>query len=200
MMRNIYLDTMLWNVLHDQTVEPGTFVGRLRSKGACIAIGTHDFYEIAKNFCNPSNHDRGKTLFAYFKRYLEADTQLIRDNMELLAHEMWALRLRRSVPETALSTEDRSLIVRQAERFATDETSEESTNFLENQKSFAEGSRSGQIAFLDSRRDIKQKLQSIPADRFADWLDNEIKSPVAVAILTNHIRRRFPEAPLEAVI
>ena len=188
---------MLWNALCDQRVAPNSFVTRLRTQNACLAIGTHDFYEIAKNFARPENHGRGKLLFSDFTKYLIADTLLIKDNMELLAEEMWALKLGRCVPKTLLSSEDRKLIVRKAEQLANGELGDDGAEFLTKQKSDANANRTNQIAFLESRPDIKSQLQSIAIDQLPQWLDGETKRPAGVAILTNHILRRFPDVPLD---
>jgi len=195
----IYLDTMLWNALCDQAVEPSSLVARLREKNGCLAVGTHDFYEIAKTFSRPENHGRGRLLFSDFNRYLVADTLLIKDNMELPAHEMWAWTLRLPVPETTLSSEDRTLIARKAEQLAGGELGEDGAKFLESQKSLANNARLNQIAFLESRPDIKSQLQSIQADQLSQWLDGETKRPAGVAILTNHIQRRFAEVPINEI-
>jgi hypothetical protein len=197
--RTIYLDTMLWNALCDQAVEPSSLVVRLRERDSCLAIGTHDFYEIAKTFRNPEHHSRGRFLFSDFTRYLSADTLLIKDNMELLAHEMWALKLRLPVPETTLSSEDRTLVVRKAEQLASGELGEDGAKFLESQKALADSARTNQIAFLDSRPDIKSRLLSIPIDNFSQWLDGEMKSLAGIGILANHIRRRFPNVPFDQI-
>src|ERR1700730_9844887 len=139
--KTVYLDTMLWNALCDQGVEASSLVARLRERNACFAIGTHDFYEIAKTFGRPENHGRGRLLFSDFTRYLIADTLLLKENMELLAHEMWALKLRLSVAVTTLSSEDRALIVRKAEQLAGGELGEDGAKLLESQKALADATR-----------------------------------------------------------
>jgi hypothetical protein len=194
--RTIYLDTMLWNALCDQGVEASSLVARLRERNVCFAIGTHDFYEIAKTFGRPENHSRAKLLFSDFSRYLIADTLLLKENDELLAHEMWALKLQRPVPDTTLSSGDRARIVRRAEQLASGELGEDGAQFLESQKALAESSRANQIAFLDSRPDIKSQLQSIPEGQLSRWLDGETKRPAGRIILANHIQRRFSDVPI----
>ena len=78
---DIYLDTNLWNALHDQGVVPDEFVRRLGLRNAYLAIGTHDFYELAKTFRkpNPKSQQRGQSLFVYFTKFLEADTHCVKD-------------------------------------------------------------------------------------------------------------------------
>jgi hypothetical protein len=192
--RTIYLDTMLWNALCDQAVDATLLVARLRERNGCLAIGTHDFYEMAKNFTRPENHGRGRLLFSDFTRYLVDDTVLVKDNMELLAHEMWALKLRLSSPETTLSGEDRLLIVRKAEQFANGELGDDDAKYLERQKFFASSTRTSQIGLLNSRPEVKSRLKSIPADKLTQWLDGEVRRPSGIALLTSHICKRFPEA------
>jgi hypothetical protein len=187
---------MLWNELCDQGVEPSSFVARLREKDACLAIGSHDFYEIANSFRNSEKHARGRLLFSDFSQYLIAETLLIKDNMELLAHEMEASRLQLPFLTTTLSGKDRVLIVARAEQFANGELDEESARFLETQKSFADSTRTVQIAFLGGRPDIKGQLRLIPADQLSQWLDGETNSLVGTEILAHQIRRRFYDVSL----
>ena len=40
-------------------------------------------------------------------------------------------------------------------------------------------------------------LKSTSTERLKEWLDKEMRSSSAVAILTNHIRRKFPDAPFD---
>ena len=65
---------MLWNALCDQAVEPSSLGARLRERNAYLAIGTHDFYEIAKNFARPKNHTRGR-LYHYVAGVLQGAQQ-----------------------------------------------------------------------------------------------------------------------------
>jgi hypothetical protein len=190
---------MLWNALCDQAVEPSSLVARLRERNAYLAIGTHDFYEIAKNFGRPENHSRGRLLFSDFSRYLIADTLLVKDNMELLAHEMWALKLKLSVPDTTLSSEDRALIVQKVEKLVRGELDADVKQFLATQKAQADATRTNQIAFLESRPDIKSQLRSIPEDQLSRWVDGETRRSAGRIILENHIQRRFPEVPINEI-
>ena len=98
---DIYLDTILWNFLCAQSVEPRVFVQRLATKNARLVLGIHNFYELTKSF-QTSRHqylDRGKVLLSYFNRFIDAGAPCVKDNMELLAAEMWAVKLGTPVTE-----------------------------------------------------------------------------------------------------
>jgi hypothetical protein len=174
-------------------------VGRLASRGAYLAPGIHIFYELAKTFRNPDRQaqDRGKKLFSYFKRFIEANTHCVKDNMELLAREMWALKLRTPVTETLLSKEDRVLVFEESDKLANGELSERGGKFLEEQGEFASTTRSNQVQHLKRRADMKRYLKSISPNELEKWLQRETTSPAGITILTHHIQGRFPEIPVE---
>ena len=100
MITDIYLDTMLWNALFDNGVDPRSFVRALAQKNGRPVLGLHTFYEFAKTFQSKKKNGlgRAKDLFSYFKLCVEAGVPVGKDNMELLTAEMWALKLRASKP------------------------------------------------------------------------------------------------------
>ena len=199
---DIYLDTNLWNALCDQAVEPEEFVCRLAGKSAYLAPGIHIFYELARTFRSSDKQavDRGKKLFSYFKKFIEANTHCVKDNMELLAREMWALKLRTPFVETFLSKKDRVLVFQESGKLASGELSERGGKFLQEQGDFASSTRSGQIEHLNRRADIKQYLKGVSPENLEQWLQKETTSPAGVRILTHHILRRFPEVPAEEAV
>jgi hypothetical protein len=199
---DIYLDTILWNHLLDQGVEPSEFTNRLAAKNAYLAPGTHDFYELARTFnsAKPNARERAMKLLSFFKRFVELDTHSVRENTEILAQEMWAVKLRQPVPDTLLFREDRMRVIEKAEKLANGEISESDTKFLDEQRQFALSARSNQIEHFIRRPDMKQELKSIPEAKVAEWLDTESTGDRGVTLLTFQVTRRFPEATLEDAV
>ncbi|HVB07570.1 MAG TPA: hypothetical protein VNF00_01370 [Candidatus Acidoferrales bacterium] len=92
---NIYLDTMLWNALCDHAVDPQKLVTSLAARDANLVLGLHNFYELAKIFRKQTTEavERGRRLFSYLSQFLDAGILCVKENDELLAMEMWALKL-----------------------------------------------------------------------------------------------------------
>ena len=195
--KDIYLDTNLWNALCDQSVDPTALVRRLALKNAYLAPGIHIFYELAKTFRNSDNksRERGKVLFSYFKEFLLADTHCVKDNLELLAREMWAAKLGSPVFDITLSMEDRNLIFQEAEKFSKGEISRLGSEFLQQQSDFASNTRSNQLKQLTLRADMTRYLKSIPPAQLEQWLHGEGTSKAGIKMLAVHILRRFPDVP-----
>src|SRR5258708_6497506 len=195
---DIYLDTNLWNALCDQAVEPDEFIHRLASKNAYLAPGIHIFYELTKTFRSSDSQvqDRGKKLLSYFRTFVEGNTHCVKDNMELLAAEMWALKLRTPNVEGFLSKEDRAKVSQEAHKLASGQVDERAVKFLQEQREFASTTRSNQIDHLKNRADTKDRLKAVSPENFEQWLQNEVTSHVGTALLTFHIVGRFPEIPI----
>ena len=150
MAKDIYLDTNLWNVLCDQAVDSAQLVSRLAAKNAYLAPGTHIFYEMAKTFRSSAvgSRERGGVLFSYFRQCFEADTHCVKDNMELLAREMWSAKLGSSVSGRMLSQEDRDLVLQEVDKLIAGELSQRASEFLDNQSAFASSTRLNQHKYL----------------------------------------------------
>jgi len=120
---DLYLDTDLWNALHYSEVDPDTMVRRLAAENAYLAPGTHSFYEMAKSFASEKNNTRkcGTALFSQLRKYFQLETHPVKDNAELLAREMWTLKLGKSAPEVRIDQNDRatevSRVLYRADRF-----------------------------------------------------------------------------------
>lgn len=199
---DIYLDTILWNLLYDQSVEPEDFVRRLAAKNGRLVLGIHNFYELTKSFrtSRPQYLDRGKALLSYFNRFIDAGSPCVKDNMELLAAEMWAVKLNAPATDVFLSQEDRVLISAKAGSLGNGEFDEKADDFLKAQQQFALGTRSGQINFLEGRADLKTRLQAVPSDNLERWLELQTKTSACVGLLAQHILGRFRDvSPNDAV-
>lgn len=81
----IYLDTMLWNELCDQSVDAAALTAALAAQGKILVLGAEALYEMARTF--KSNPTRGKELFAYLKKFTDLGTLGVRDNPMLLIAE-----------------------------------------------------------------------------------------------------------------
>lgn len=194
---DVYLDTIIWNFLCDQSVEPEGFVQRLATKNARLVLGIHNFYELTKSFrtSRPQYLGRGEVLLSYFNKFIDAGALCMKDNMELLAAEMWAVKLGIPVTDVFLSQEDRVLISAKTKSLGDGEFGEKDEDFLEALKQFALGARSGQISFLESRNDLKTRLKAVQPENLERWLELQAMTGACVGLLAGHVLRRFSDIP-----
>lgn len=192
----IYLDTMIWNALCDEAVDPRRLVTSLAAKDARIALGLHNFYEFTKVFGNRTGaiSGRGERLFSYLKEAFDAGIACVKENDELLAAEMWALQLKTSSVDSFYSDDDQLLIYDWAGRLAKGGYVEKTAKFISDQKQSAANIRRTQKKHLENRPNAKQYLKSVTPDKLEQWLDVETRSVTGRDNLKDHIRRRFPEA------
>jgi hypothetical protein len=197
----IYLDTMLWNELCDQSVDPQTLMASLSARDAALVLGTHNFYELAKTF-GPSTESatmRGQELFSYLRRFMEAKVFCAKDNMELLAEEMWALQLRQPT-RALLDDKDLASIGEKVNVLARGAFDENDKDFLAAQADFAANTRLAQIQHFQTRPGMKTMLKAIAPEKLERWMRKEAFGYRGIAALTGHIQRRFPPIPQEEAI
>lgn len=192
----IYLDTMIWNVLCDEAADPRQLVASLATKNANIALGLHNFYEFTKVFGNRTSEPsgRGERLLSYLKAALDAGIVCVKENDELLAAEMCALKLKGSSVNSFYSNKDRLLICDGVERLAKGGFDERTAKYISDQREFAANIRQTQKERLEGRPGAKHYLKTVTPDKLEQWLDVETCSLTGRQNLKDHIRRRFPEA------
>ena len=194
---NIYLDTVLWNVLCDHAVDPKELVASLASKNSNLVLSTHVVYELAKTFRAPAVQasKRGRELFFYLKKFVDANTPCAKENMELLVAEIQALHSRTSTIDAFLSEKDYARLSQEVSKLADGEFDERADKFIQERSEFASNTRSSQASHLESRTDMKQKLKNVFPEKLEQWLQMETLAPTGVEILTFHILRQYPDAP-----
>jgi hypothetical protein len=196
----IYLDTMLWNVLFDQKVDPGdiNIKKSLASRHANLVPGPHVFYEMLKSFHSPERKvERGKQLLAYFAQFVSPDTPAAKDNMELLAAEIDAIKRGPLAVEMFLTRTEREVIRNEIEKFAMGILDEQANKFLVDQKALALQTRTGQKDHLQDRDDIKTGLNSVTEGDLCGWLQKTTMANAGKLALTHHIHRIIPGIPIE---
>jgi hypothetical protein len=188
---------MLWNGLCDGAVDPEELVTSLAARDASLALGLHTFYELAKTFRKETREarERGRRLFSYLGQLLDAGILCVKENEELLAMEMWALKLRQSSINAFFGDQDLLRVRKGFERLANGGFDERTAEFVKQQRAFASNIRVIQKQLLESRPDAKLYLKSVARRGLHQWLDAETYSPAGLATLKDHILRRFPEAP-----
>jgi hypothetical protein len=192
----IYADTNLWNLLCDRG-DAQKVLASLNANNATLVLGFHTIYELAKTFRNPTDDriKRGKELFSYLKLFVDHDIPCSKDNAELLAAEMWALKLRTPTVDVFHSSADFAVIKNEVALLANGILSGTASSFINERIEFASNTRANQISHLEIRDSMKQRLKEVHRDRLADWLNAETFSSAGHRNLTHQIANRFPGLP-----
>jgi hypothetical protein len=136
---NIYLDTNIWDALFDGEVQPEQFIPCLARANKRLVLGLHAFYESARIFQSPRSNafTRGKKLFEFLSRYLDAKILCAKDQSELLPAEMLMLKEGPERVEFFYPRADYEKIVTECRRLASGMQSELARQFLLDQQNFA---------------------------------------------------------------
>jgi hypothetical protein len=138
---------------------------------------------------------RGKELFSYLKKFVDANTPCAKENMELLVAEIQALHSRTSTIDAFLREEYYGVLRQEVGKLANGELDERAGEIIQERSAFASSTRLGQVRHLKNRADTKHKLKLVAPEKLEQWLQTETLTPTGVAILTSHILRQFPDAP-----
>ena len=193
---NIYLDTMLWNVLCDQGADPNRLIASLAARDANLVLSPHTAFELAQTF--EKDPQRAKTLFSYVREFVLANVPCMKEISNILEAEMLALRSPTLAVSPFLPPENYGEFRRDVEGLAGGDFDERANEFVRVRSSLGLTARSGPAGQL--RNDVSQRLRGVAPADLERWMETEIMSPQGVTILTEQIRRQFPEAPLEEAV
>jgi len=196
-MQRIYLDTNMWDALFDGGVQPELFVPRLEKANKCLVLGLHAFYELARIFKSPRPDalTRGKALFEFLNRYLEANVSCAKDQSELLPAEMLMLKEGPERVDFFYPRTDRDKIIAEARRLASGELSEVARQFLLEQDNFATIATKNIIAHMNAKPKLREQLSAVTSENLESWLRKESVSVSGHSNLARHFQIRYPEAP-----
>jgi hypothetical protein len=138
-MKLIYPDTIIWNLLCDQNVDPVTFLQQLNAKGYTLALSFHTVYELGRNFetDNPSRIVRGKQLFSYVKQYLDLGIPCTKELWELIVAEAYAMESDLPAIDPMATPEQCDATKHEVGLLANGRVSERVRPFIEERKKFA---------------------------------------------------------------
>jgi len=171
----------------------------LASQNARLTLGNEAVYEMAKTFRDAGDEGRarGMALFSHLYQYLAEQIPFVRVNMELVAAEMRALQRDSSTPETLLNPDDYETTRVELENLAHGELSQRVMEHIEGRVASAEAIRSGQVAYLKDRPDVKRQLANLSREQFPQWLGMQLRSQASREYLAAQIKEFFPEAALD---
>jgi hypothetical protein len=117
-LRLIYPDTIIWNLLCDQNIDPRKLLDSLRAKGFTLVVSFHAVYELARNFERDDavGNARGRRLFSYLKQYLDLDIPSTKQLWELIMTEDEAFKKNLSVIDPLATSQESEIEKREVEK------------------------------------------------------------------------------------
>ncbi|WP_263417867.1 DUF4238 domain-containing protein [Terriglobus albidus] len=190
----IYLDTMLWNRLLDQDVDPQSLHKHLSGKNMRLSLSGHVLYELARTFKNKP--DRGQALFRYLKQLIDCGVIVMHDNMEQLHREVVAFR-NKSIVQIIASYEEAEYHKMKVEvdKLSEGTYDEHVQQFVAGRSQFSQDSRSRQKEHFEGKDDARQQLQRVSKDQLESWLRAESSSLRGSALLAKHLQRMYSGIP-----
>jgi hypothetical protein len=187
----LYLDTIIWNLLCDQAVDPKPLVDSFQLKEASLAFSPHTVYELTRT----TDLSRRIQLFSYFKRFLDLDVVCMKQVPELLLAEAHAYE--EGLPRIdALVSSDEYLVVRQeVDKLSNGILEDRVKRFIEQRTQDSQAQRIKQKNQLRDREDIKTKLNTISESKLVTWIPLQVKTPSGADILCSHFERMVAQMP-----
>jgi hypothetical protein len=148
----IYLDTMLWNALCDQHIDPESFSAALHAEGGVLVFSEHTVYELAKTFTSGKSNamERGRELMSYLQQYLD-HLFCIKQPIELVAAEMWALKDGAANVEAFHGDVNFGVVRTEIDRLACGVMVDSAKDYIARRGNDVRGDRSGVIKHLDDK-------------------------------------------------
>jgi hypothetical protein len=185
----IYPDTIIWNLLCDQSVQPKKLLNSLNDKGATLVVSFHTVYELARTFerDDAKGKARGQQLFAYLKRFLDLSMPCTKELWELIVAEAYAFE--NHLPEIdPMATPEQCAEVRlEVDKLARGIVENRVKEFLEQRLKFAKDTQVQQNTHMIGREVLKQHLQTISELKLGEWMQGETVTPFGVNLLCRHL-------------
>jgi hypothetical protein len=184
-LRLIYPDTIIWNLLCDQNIDPRKLLDSLRAKGFTLVVSFHTVYELARNFERDEavRYARGRQLFAYLKQYLDLDIPSTKQLWELIMSEDEAFKKNLSVIDPLATSQESAIEKREVEKLANGIVEGPVKTFLEKRRQFARDTKAQQAARIIESEKLREYLKAISEDELATWMPKETLTTSGVSIL-----------------
>lgn len=171
----IYPDTIIWNLLCDQAIDPKKLLDSLNAKGATLVVSFHTVYELARNFQrdDPKGSARGQQLFTYLKKFLDLNLPCTEELWELIIAEAYALENNLLEIDPMATPEQCATVKQEVGELANGVVEGRVKEFLQERVRFAKDTQEQQKAHIIAREELKQHLQAIPELKLAEWMQEE---------------------------
>lgn len=186
----IYLDTMLWNELCDQNVEPAALTSSLSAQGKVLVLGAEAIYEMAKTF--KSNPTRGKELFAYLKKFTDLGILGVKDNPMLLMAEADAAMNGTKVDfDVFWDAVNYARMKKEIEKLSNGVVDKKAEEFIESRRQLAAIERAAISSHYDGTSALKIRLSQVSPADLPRWIAREAQRSGRF-ILKQHLAKLLP--------
>jgi hypothetical protein len=200
-MKLIYPDTIIWNLLCDQNVDPVTFLQQLNAKGYTLALSFHTVYELGRNFetNDPSRIARGKQLFSYVKQYLDLGIPCTKELWELIVAEAYAMENNLPAIDPMATLEQCDATKHEVGLLANGTVSERVRPFIEERKKFAAETRDAQKSHIAVSEQLRNYLNAIPEKDLPGWMPQEVLTDSGTSLLYRRFVKKIRQVPVEYI-
>jgi hypothetical protein len=182
---HIYPDTIIWNLLCDQAVEPKKLLDSLNARGTTLVVSFHTVYELARTFTNdePKGKARGRDLFNYLKKFLDLNVPCTKELWELIIAEAHAFENNLPEIDPMATPEQCATVKEEVTKLANGVVEGRVKDFLEKRFRFSEDTQEQQKVHIGDREKLNQYLQTISQHKLSEWMLEETFSPPGVKLL-----------------
>ena len=191
--RLIYPDTIIWNLLFDQNIEPQKLLAALRNKECTLVVSFHTIYELARNFerDEAAGNARGQQLFSYLKQYLDLDIPSTKLLWELIVAEAYAFENHLAAIDPMAAPEQAAIEKQEVEKLANGIVDGRVKAFLEERRQFAKDTKAQQEARIIESDTLREYLKAIPESELIQWMPEETLTPSGINTLYERFIRRI---------
>jgi hypothetical protein len=192
--RLIYVDTSMWNRLHDQRVPADNLLRRLAEANSTLVIGDHAVHELAKTFASVRSDagDRAAALCGYLSGYVDLGVPLIKPNWALLIEEALHIVGDAGPPEILLPESSRAFLRAQLRDLVSQTVSSTIREELEFRRFASRDHTESMKEVLARETKLRGRLRQIDAGELKKWIDAETVLAIGVEALQINLRTQFP--------
>jgi hypothetical protein len=192
----VYLDTMLWNDLLDQRVDPENLLPSLEAVGVQLVLGTGVVYELAKTFqmASPAGMERGRSLFSCLRGFLRPSLRCLRETKDILIEEAKYASKQSSLMHIWLSASDRIRLDEEVDKLSRGVFDARADIFVANRKAEAQQERNDIAGHFAGGPQLSARLAAVPTADLEGWIRNEFRIS-GRRLLRPHITRMRPDLP-----
>lgn len=190
----VYPDTVLWNDLCDEGANPQEVLRTLARKGIQLVLSTQAVYEMAKTFqmSGTSGLGRGKKLFTYLLRLVEAQIPCLGMPSDILAEEMKRTSGETKAIQIFVTEESYRGMSAEVRKLSEGVLDQRADYFIRARRVHSTLTRSEIAEHFASRPELERQLEVVPVGGLGDWLRKEVEGS-GRRILELHILSTFPE-------
>lgn len=184
-MKLIYPDTIIWNLLCDQAIEPNALLQALNAKGYTLALSFHTVYELGRNFEteDPGRNARGRQLFSYLKQYLDLGIPCTKELWELIVVEAYAMENNLTVIDPMATPEQCATTKHEVAELSNGVVGGRVRPFIEERKRFAEETRDDQKSHMAMSDELRNYLQEKSEKDLPGWMPQEVLTDSGASLL-----------------